>query len=131
MANYKLTEKNFTSKSTKHKHVWSKNNSWVMVARGWGSSFGYSSVKDATLLPWSQRNYVEKKGNEKWELPVILTNLLQELSLISNLNMSFSILFLQGNERFVWSCYYVLVSKMKIIREEEETESIDVQVYIY
>lgn len=102
-----------------------------MVARGWGSSFGYSSVKDATLLPWSQRNYVEKKGNEKWELPLILTNLLQELSLISNLNMSFSILFLQGNERFVWSCYYVLVSKMKIIREEEETESIDVQVYIH
>lgn len=103
-----------------------------MVARGWGSSFGYSSVKDATLLAWSQRNYMEKKGNEKWELPVILTNLLQELSLISNLNMSFSILFLQvKNERFVWSCYYVLVSKTKIIREEEETESIDVQVYIY
>lgn len=102
-----------------------------MVARGWGSSFGYSSVKDATLLPWSQRNYVKKKGIEKWELPVILTNLLQELSLISNLNMSFSILFLQGNEQFVWSCYYVLVSKMKIIKGEEETESIDVQVYIY
>lgn len=27
--------------------------------------------------------------------------------------------------------YYVLVSKMKIIKGEEETESIDVQVYIH
>ena len=38
-----------TSKSTKHKHVGSKNNSRVVIARGRRSSFGNSSAKNIII----------------------------------------------------------------------------------